>query len=337
MRVLVVGCGSIGSRHARNLSRLKAVDLDLHDTDRGAAEDLAEATGATVVSGPAPASEEWDAAVVAVPTHKHVDVARPLAEAGLDLLVEKPLANDPAEARAFVDDAARLDATALVGCNMRFHPGVRALRDWIEDDAIGRPLSARLSFGNHLGNWRDEGDYQDSYSADPDKGGGIVMDAVHEINAMRWLLGEPAGVTAHTVNTGALGIPAEDLAELVFDYGGGTLASVHMDSIRPSRRRTHEVVGEAGIARWSGHGKRPERLTIELEDRDGGIRERREEDFDMNAMYEREIRHFLDVVRHGEAPLVDATSGLRDVVAAYRAREASRTGERHPLPGEAPS
>jgi predicted dehydrogenase len=123
-RVAVIGAGSFGKNHVRVVSQnpraeLKfVVDADLaraqHDTAR-AARDYREAIG------------EVDAAIVAVPTISHAEIGCTLLEAGIDVLIEKPIAPTLAEADRLVDAAARNGRILQVGHLERFNPAVIAL------------------------------------------------------------------------------------------------------------------------------------------------------------------------------------------------------------------
>src|SRR6185312_12815642 len=117
---VVIGCGSIGQRHLRNLAaegvrRLVGVDPD---ADRRAA---VAGTASVVASLDDAWSHEPQLAVVATPTMRHLADALAAATHGCDLLVEKPLADTLDGVDALIDAAG--EKVTLVGCNLRFHPG----------------------------------------------------------------------------------------------------------------------------------------------------------------------------------------------------------------------
>jgi len=136
MRVAVIGVGSFGRNHARVYRELAkeqsaAPPLELAaivDRDRKRAEAVAEEFGGQAYSSVDEllAAGGIDAASVAVPTVQHVAVARRLIEAEIDVLVEKPLAIDVAEADALIELARRHRRVAQAGHLERFNPAVRA-------------------------------------------------------------------------------------------------------------------------------------------------------------------------------------------------------------------
>ena len=147
-RFAVVGCGSIGARHLRNLAALGCSDLIAVDPDKTQRDAAAAAVGAQSAPDLAAAlTLGADVVLVAAPTALHVAAAREAVDAGADLFVEKPLAASLDGVDELIDAADRNGTTALVACNLRFHPGLSRLRDLAHAGAIGRVVSARLEFG----------------------------------------------------------------------------------------------------------------------------------------------------------------------------------------------
>jgi predicted dehydrogenase len=133
-RVAVVGAGIMGANHARVLHRLPEAELTLvvdPDEQRGRA--LAASVGAGYSADPAAVPEVAEAAVVAVPSEAHVDVGVPLLRAGVDLLVEKPIATTVEDADLLVEAARANDRVLMVGHIERFNPAVLQLDDIVQD------------------------------------------------------------------------------------------------------------------------------------------------------------------------------------------------------------
>ena len=133
LRIAVIGVGSFGRNHARVYRELanERQSLELAavvDRDRGRAEAVAAEFGAHAYTDidALLANEKIDAATVAVPTIAHLAVARTLLEAGIDVLVEKPLAVDLAEADTLIELARQHGRVAQAGHLERFNPAVRA-------------------------------------------------------------------------------------------------------------------------------------------------------------------------------------------------------------------
>ena len=134
MRTAVVGVGHLGRHHARILASMPGVTLaGVVDTNAARAEAIAAANGTTAHADWREIAGGIDAAVVAVPTEAHLQVARSLLEAGVHTLVEKPLARTVEEADDLIAAAGRSGRVLAVGHSERFNPAVMAARPYVND------------------------------------------------------------------------------------------------------------------------------------------------------------------------------------------------------------
>lgn len=149
----IVGFGIMGERLARSAfphpeMRLAAV----WDPAPGAAQRLAEAApGVPMLEDAAAVIAACDALYVAAPPAAHIPLARAAFAAGKAVLLEKPLATDPAEAAAFVAEVEAAGARAGVNFPMASSPAVAQLSAWRNEDAVGKPLSLRVEA--HFARW----------------------------------------------------------------------------------------------------------------------------------------------------------------------------------------
>lgn len=135
----VVGVGALGRHHARILSGFDDVELvGVVDSRREQGEQVAAQFGTQWLASPDLLPGRVDGVVVAVPTVHHHDVAAPLLEAGIPLLIEKPLAASLADAQRLHRLAAFRRTTLQVGHVERFNPAFQALRE-----RCGQPLYIR--------------------------------------------------------------------------------------------------------------------------------------------------------------------------------------------------
>jgi predicted dehydrogenase len=135
-RVAVAGAGAFGKNHLRVIHQSEHAELaGVYDLDARHAAQVAEPYGCRVFASLDELAQNADAAVVATPTVTHSEVGCQLMEAGLDVMVEKPIAHTPQAGRALVEAAARRGRILQVGHLERFNPAVVAL-----GAAIGKPL-----------------------------------------------------------------------------------------------------------------------------------------------------------------------------------------------------
>lgn len=322
MRIIVVGAGSIGQRHLRNLLALGhdvVAVFEPGDARRDEVRRVAPARCLVTGDERAVFERDADAAVICSPTHCHLDQALAAVRRGWHVFVEKPLSHTLAGIDALVDEAARGRRAVLVGCNLRFLPSLQLVRRLVEDGRIGRPLSARAHCGYYLPYWRPATDYRDGYGARQATGGGIILDSIHEFDYLTWLLGVPREVFAYAGKVSTLEIDTEDTADVLMRFDYGTVANVHLDYLQRTYRRSCDLIGEDGVIAWdyisqavTVYGKEDRRTEVFQESINA----------ERNQMFVDEMHHFARCVQEGEPPVLDA-AGARVVLEVALAAKAS--------------
>ena len=134
VRVAVIGVGHLGRHHARILSTLPSVELvAVVDTNRARAEEIARTNQTEPAFDYRDVIGRADAVTIAVPTERHRDIAAPFLNAGLPVLVEKPMARSLPEADELIELAARSGSILAVGHTERFNPAIDAARPLLTD------------------------------------------------------------------------------------------------------------------------------------------------------------------------------------------------------------
>lgn len=290
MRAAVLGLGSIGLRHARNLKTLGVADLIGMDPDESRRQRFLE-LGTVVPTLDAALATHPDLIIVASPNRYHVAQAQAAAEAGCHLLIEKPLGSTSEGVDALVSAIAQRRLFAHVGSNWKFHPAFMAMKRMLDEGGIGRIVGAQVLAGQWLPDWHPWEDYRQGYSARSDLGGGIVLDT-HEIDYLTWLLGPVQDVSGMTARSGALEIETEDVAAVCLRFVSGALATVQVDYIQRDYRRQYHITGDRGTIEWdmrTGVVSRYSAETRQAETVSASL-------VDINDMYLAQMRHVLDGV-----------------------------------------
>jgi predicted dehydrogenase len=324
--VLIIGCGSIGRRHAANAAALATAGV--YDSRADATQACAKETGARAFASLDEALA-WQprAVVIATPHRSHLELARRAVAAGADVLVEKPLSHTLEGVGAFLSALEKAGRRAFVVCNMRFHPGPAALRKALA--AVGKPLFARAHFGNYLPNMRPGRDYRELYAARRAEGGGVVLDAVHEIDYLTWLFGPVAAAACHAAKLSDLDLDVEDHALIALTHARGVAASVELDYLRACKSRGCEIVGAEGVLVWASDGKDPERCAVRLY---RGATQAWEDiaqvpRVDIAQPYRELMRAFLDELEHpGTQPIASAAEGAAVLATALAALQSVHDG-----------
>ena len=319
MRLLIVGMGSIGTRHARNLLALGHTVSGWDASPRRLDETRRAIPGFVAATGmEGGLTGRPDAVLVCTPPATPVAVARQAVDAGCHVFVEKPVAHASDEVPALLDAAKRAGRILAAGFNLRFLPSLRRVKALLEAGRIGRVYSARAFFGFYLPSWRAGRDYQDNYAVSAAQGGGVLLDVIHELDYLGWLFGEPAELCCAAPHLSALAGDTEDLAEVTVPFASGPMAQVHLDYLRRVYRRDLEIIGADGVIRWDFASRAvrvlgPEPDQVELHD--GAS------DAPNEAMYVEEMRHFIRCLEGTEEPMVDGWEALRSL----RMVEAAKT------------
>ncbi len=243
LRVLVVGCGSIGKRHSRVLrgmgvKTLYACDPVPAQVQAAAADARFDAVIETLEAGLA---LKPDAVLLCTPPALHVSQARQAIEAGCHVFSEKPLSADMKGIPELEKLITRTRRKFMVGLCFRYHAGLLRARTLVEEGRIGRIVSLRALMGEHLPDIRP--DYRELYLA---KYNG-AFELMHDIDLAIWFAGQDVkSVQGIHGRFSDIGIEAPDLVDLLLEFPDRCTASVHLDFFELPRRRFLELMGTRG-------------------------------------------------------------------------------------------
>ncbi len=322
MKIIVVGCGSIGRRHIKNLLSLghKVAGADLNDEyRRWAEENLKVKTYGDAVE--AIKSEKPIACFVCTPPSSHIEIAQKAVENGLHVFIEKPISSSLKGIDMLIKAANKKNLRIAVGYNLRFSKGIMKLKELIDSAAIGKPLYARIVVAQYLPDWRPWQDYKNSYTAKKSLGGGIILDGSHEIDYARWLFGEVMKVTCVAKKISNLDVETEDTADIIYEFKNGAIANIHLDFVRRDYKRGCELVGEKGSLDFI-FGESVVWI-------DGETKERKIFDIkeDHNETYVRETIDFIEAIKKGREPQITIEDGRKSLILALEAKRAAEEGK----------
>jgi predicted dehydrogenase len=328
-RVLIVGLGSIGKRHAR-LAREVAPGMEIialrHREYPGR---LPEGIDRSVSNLDDALKLNPQAAVIATPASQHLDAALQLANAGVHMLVEKPIASSTRGVSDLIDVCRARGIALLTGYNLRFCPSLLRFRELLQEKRIGSVLSVRAEVGQFLPSWRPGADYHETVSAKASLGGGVLLELSHEIDYLRWVFGEVEWVMAIQSKQSSLEIDVEDTAHLILGLapeprGVPVVAALDMDCIRHDTTRMCTAIGEKGSLRWNAVTG-----SVDIFEKGGSawqtlfVHEGGRDD-----SYLAEWRHFLACAVDGVPPVVSGRDGLAALQVIEAARRSSETRSR---------
>ncbi|MEB2779605.1 Gfo/Idh/MocA family oxidoreductase [Algoriphagus sp. C2-6-M1] len=248
-RILIIALGSIGTRHFNNLKILGFQDIVL-------------------VSSKLIKPKEWDGhdvfpklelaleayqfthAFVCSPTAFHVDQLKTLVQARVSkIYLEKPISHTLDDLEQF-KTAAELGVQILVGYDLHYDPGLTRVRKLLHDKVIGKVYSANAFVGQYLPDWRPYEDHRKGMSASLERGGGVMLDLIHEFDYLIWLMGKAASVTAIYQKNRELEIETEDVADVLIRFESGASGTIHLDYHQRVLIRNCVLTGALGTIKW---------------------------------------------------------------------------------------
>ncbi|MCI4439327.1 Gfo/Idh/MocA family oxidoreductase [archaeon] len=321
VRIALVGAGSIGRIHARNIKTTKDAELAaICDIKEERAKSLSEEMKVNKIYTNYEEmidKEQPDGVVVAVPNYLHSSVTVYALSKGANVLCEKPMAINSKEAEKMVEAYKKYNKTLMLGMTQRFTCEAQMLKKLIEQGELGEIYFAKADLLRRLGipgmgSWFTTKKYS---------GGGPLIDlGPHMIDLTTWLIGFPKpksakGYTFSKIGVqnkglGGWGIPepggpfdVEDLAVGLVEFERGITLYVQVSWAT----YTDETFNVNIFGNKAGASYHPPKIVTEVE---GGNVIEKNLICQQVDPYKKEIEHFVNVIRGKEAPLTAPEEGL---------------------------
>lgn len=328
MKVLVVGTGSIGTRHINNLNTLghEVYAVDINPEKLVKVSPLVLGRFSTLKQG---LKINPDVAFICTFSNSHVVLALECAKAGSHLFIEKPLSTNMLGIKMLLKVVEEKKLVSMVGCNMRFHPAIVYMHSLLNKNLdFKKPLLADLEFGYYLPFAKP--DYIKGYQAHRKMGGNLIFDGIHELDYAVWFFGVPRRVFCNKDMRSNLKMNTEDHVEMIIEFESGLVCSVRLDYLQHGYSRRCKIVTEKATAVWDFMEKKIGVITQKqriwkLVDMDVELY--------YNKMYVDEVKYFLDSVKTGRKTfnsVWDATVVTKLGIAADRS---SQSGKWECVPG----
>ena len=243
------------------------------------------------------------AAVIATPAPHHVALATQLANAGIHVLIEKPLAVSLLGVEALQEAVRLRRVVAGVAYVYRSHPALASMRSAIISGQLGRPVEVVAVAGQHFPTYRPT--YRETYYASHASGGGAVQDALtHVINASEWLVGPVTRLAADAARLVLEGVEVEDTVHVIARHGD-VLASYSLNQHQSPNETTISVICERGVARFEFHASRWRMMARPGDDWIESIHE-----IGRDELFIRQANAFLDAIESHTAPPCSLAEGI---------------------------
>lgn len=343
INIAVIGSGLIGPRHAQSIlstpsaSLHSLVDPAPHAPSTAASLNTAHYTSISALlssSLPKP-----DAAIICTPNHTHVPLALEFVAAGIHVLVEKPVSTTIEDGQALITAAADAGVKVLVGHHRRFNPYLLAAKRTLDSSLLGTIIAVQgtwclrksASYFEGTGSWRQSSS----------TGGVVLINLVHEVDLLQYLLGPIVYVSALPTRK-TREYEAEEGAAILLRFESGVVGTFILSDTTPSPWAFEKGTGENPMIPQNGEGDEvggfyrimgseaslsvPD-LTLwkgdwteKLETEDVGV----EKDV---VPFDAQMRHFCAVVRGEEEPGCTGREALSAMVVCEAVKRSMVSGE----------
>jgi len=326
MKVAVLGCGGLGRIHASIYANMHDVELTgVCDIVQDLAEDAARMTGATAYLTFEDMLEqaEFDVISIALPSYLHKEYTIRAAKAGKHVVSEKPIALNLEDAEQMIRSCEENGVRLFVGHVVRFFPDYINMKQALDEGKLGRACVAHASrIGGHPGATK-------AWYNEMDQSGGVMVDLmIHDLDFLRWSLGEVK--TVYGLNRRE---DQQDYALVTLQFESGAVANVEANWGFPGPFQTKaEIAGSAGIIQ--ANSMKSSSLQIHKAPSASGASSfvTVPESPGFHSPYELELVHFIECIRTGAEPIVTARDAYKALELALAAIESVRTGQAIHLP-----
>lgn len=305
MKVGVIGTGAMGQHHVRNYAGMENVELvGIADLNKERVERLAREYGTTPYTNFKDLLKQGlDAVSIAVPTTLHKKIALAAIDRGVNVLVEKPIADTLRNANIMIEKAREKGVKLMVGHVERFNPAIIALKENVDKNKLGNIVSMSTTrVGPFNPRIRDVG---------------IIMDlGVHDIDVMSYLYSEKVGKVY--ASAGSVIHKFEDYASVLLNFNNGNAGMIKTNWLTPHKVRKLTVTGTHGIAYV-------DYIQSSLEVYNGEPRIRVK--IEKKEPLRNELEHFVECVEKDREPTACGEDGIHALKVALAAIKSYRTGK----------
>jgi len=323
IKVLIAGYGSIGKRHLENFLQFKDIQLIVY-TKRSDLQ-LLKKKGIKVSNSLTEClKENPDIGVITNETSLHIPIAIKLAKEGLDLFLEKPLSNSLKDVEKLYAIVKKKKLITQMGCNLRFHPCIKKIKSLIEQEKIGKIISAQVQNCSYLPDFHRWEDYRKSYAARKDLGGGVILTQIHEIDYMYWFFEEVENVVSMSGKFSELEVTAEDYVSSLLKFKNKVIGELHMDYFQRPSFRSCKIRGTKGEIYWDSDNNCVNIYNMNKKRWETKFDSDFSNNLDTYSSYVEELKHFLKCVKHRKETINNLEQGIATLKIALAIKKASK-------------
>jgi spore coat polysaccharide biosynthesis protein SpsF (cytidylyltransferase family)/predicted dehydrogenase len=323
---LIIGAGSIGRRHIKNLKKIGINKIIALRSNKGYHQILPKKLSVIEVYN-------WediefhrpDIAIISNPSSLHLKAASKVLKYVKGVFIEKPISNSLDGCQELIDQLQENGVVSFIGFNLMFHPIVKNIINFRNKNDVGNIVNIQCQVGQWLPDWHPYEDYKKAYYARKDLGGGVALTMIHEIHLALELAGLPLHVYGEITDYEKLDLEVDVCSDLMIKHKTSAVSHIHLDYLQQPSHRNGTISFEKG---WLSYDFN----TIELI---GQIRENKtsviwsDTQYDFNQMYIDQIQEFVRFVEERRMKhKFDAISSIESLKVVNAHFESAKIGKK---------
>ena len=336
VRLAVIGAGAMGQNHIRFIQEEEGSELvAIADAFEGAKQ-VAEVADVPFYQDTTKMMDEIkpDGVLIVTPNHLHLQIAREAIKRGIPALVEKPISDDLEDAQKFAQEAIEANIPVLVGQHRRYNPFVNKAKEIIENGELGKLTVSSFHYMIYKNDSYFDVDWRRKKGAGP-----ILVNLVHDVDLLRYLIGEVDAVQGIS-SSAARGFETEDSAVVNVHFQSGALASMTISDAtvspwnweataredaqyRPFDADAYFIGGTKGslslprLHQFSYDGEASWHKPLQMEI----------QPVDPQLPHKMQLNHFIQVILGKEKPVVTPDDNVKTLKTLTAIKEATETGK----------
>lgn len=290
--ILVIGAGSIGIRHIKNLIFLgfKNIFVFRHSISSNLNVNRTEIK--VISKWKDVKKNNFYAVLICSPTSMHLKQAIDSLDLGAHVFIEKPLSHSHIGTQKLKNKIYKNNKFVFVAYMLRFHPLLIDIKKIVKEKKYGNLISFTSKWGEYLPNWHPWEDYSKSYAARKELGGGVTLTLSHDIDILNWIIESKIKRTSHIKNYASnLKLNVEGGADIIYEFENGVTGHTHLNYYSKVHERYIELIFDNANIRFD---YLKSTLTII---NDNKYKVRKISNFDRNKLFIDELKYFFKLTR----------------------------------------
>ncbi len=326
MKFVIIGLGSIGKRHIKNLLNfgIKPHNITGIDPRQDRINETKKLFNIdSTYRNLNKLDKSYNAAIICSPTSLHIKQAIFLAKKKINIFIEKPLNHNLSKINVLKNIVKKNNIKVLITYPFRFSKHGQKLKEIVKSKKLGKIYFFRGIFSEYLPDWHPWENYTKFYMAKKNLGGGSLLDQSHLIDMCHFLFGEAKEIYG-CINSKVsdLKVETDDLVNMNVKFKNGVMGNIHQDMIGRKHQKNLEIICKYGNIFWDVYD-----LSVKIYNAKTKKLKKYTFHKDHNKMYENQTNHMIKILKNVEKPKINLDDGIHTMKIIKAAKKSYKSGK----------